>query len=64
MPIPDELTIIIPRGDVNVFWENEMISGVELQQIITRRDEPRSRRRWQFADRREHRGALRKVEKE
>ncbi|MDX9746135.1 MAG: type I-E CRISPR-associated protein Cas5/CasD [Syntrophales bacterium] len=60
MPIPDELTIIIPRGDVNVFWENEVASGVELQQTITRRDEPRSRRRWQFADRRENRGALRK----
>jgi len=60
MPTPDELAVIIPRGDVNVFWENEAASGVELQQIITRRDEPRSRRRWQFADRRENCGALRK----
>lgn len=60
VPPTDELTDIISRANVNIFWEGDTASGFALQQVITRRDEPRSRKRWQFSDRRECCGTLRK----
>jgi CRISPR system Cascade subunit CasD len=60
VPPTDELTDIIAKADANVFWEGDTASGLTLQQVIIRRDEPRSRKRWQFSDRRECCGTLRK----
>jgi CRISPR system Cascade subunit CasD len=57
-----ELSGIVQKGDAMVFWEDDTASGLERQQVITRRDEPRSRRRWQFSERRESCGMLRKGE--
>jgi len=53
-PDADELQDIISHADVNVFWEGDNESGFAIQQVIGRRDTPRSRRRWQFSDRREN----------
>lgn len=60
VPPPAELTEIILNTDTNVFWEGDSESGLARQQVITRRDEPRSRKRWQFSDRRENHGVFRK----
>lgn len=60
VPPIEELTDIISKADANVFWEVDDSSGLTFQQVITRRDEPRSRKRWQFSDRRESCGTLRK----
>ncbi len=57
-----ELTDIISKDDTNVFWEGDIESGLSCQQVIIRRDEPRSRKRWQFSDRRENYGVFRKEE--
>jgi CRISPR system Cascade subunit CasD len=59
-PPTDELTGIISKGATNVFWEDDSASGLEIQQVITRRDEPRSRKRWQFGERRENCSVLQK----
>ena len=58
--ICDELSEITPKVATPVFWEDNLASGFERQQIITRRDEPRSRKRWQFSERRENCGIMRK----
>jgi CRISPR system Cascade subunit CasD len=58
----DELTGIIQKCDAMVFWEDDTESGLERQQVITRRDKPRSRKRWQFSERQENCGTLRKGE--
>ncbi len=60
VPPADELSDIVQKGDAMVFWEDDKASGLERQQVITRRDEPRSRKRWQFSERRENCGILRK----
>lgn len=57
-----ELNDIISKTDANVFWEGDIESGLACQQVINRRDEPRSRKRWQFSDRRENYGVFRKEE--
>lgn len=62
LPPIAELTDIISNTDTNVFWEGDIESGLACQQVITRRDEPRSRKRWQFSDRRENHGVFRKEE--
>jgi len=62
VPPSNELTDIISNADANVFWEGDAVSGLALQQVINRRDAPRSRKRWQFSDRRENFGVLRKEE--
>lgn len=54
----DELSEILPKGPVMVYWENDAASGLEQQQVIVRRDAPRSRKRWQFSERRENCGSL------
>jgi CRISPR system Cascade subunit CasD len=41
-----------------VYWEEDGLSGYTAQHVITRRDDPISRQRWQFAERREHYTAL------
>ena len=62
VPPAEELSSIVKKGDAMVFWEDDTASGLERQQVITRRDEPRSRKRWQFSERRENCGILRKEE--
>ncbi|MBE0521676.1 MAG: type I-E CRISPR-associated protein Cas5/CasD [Candidatus Methanoperedenaceae archaeon] len=39
---------------MRLYWEGAGDAGVPALHTITRRDEPLSRRRWQFADRNEH----------
>ena len=62
VPPVEELSSIVLKGDAMVFWEDDTASGLERQQVITRRDEPRSRKRWQFSERQENCGILRKGE--
>lgn len=59
-PPVEELSGIVQKGEAMVFWEDDTASGLECRQVITRRDEPRSRKRWQFSERRENCGTLRK----
>lgn len=58
----DELSNIITAGAVPICWEDDSTSGLERQQVITRRDALRSRKRWQFVDRRENCGTMKKEE--
>lgn len=58
----EELSGIIVKGPAAVYWEDNVASGIERQQVITRRDAPRSRKRWQFGERRENFGTMRKEE--
>lgn len=58
----EELSEIISKGSAMVYWEKDAASGFDTQQIIVRRDAPRSRKRWQFGERRENCGSLRKEE--
>lgn len=60
VPPADELSGIVQKVDAMVFWEDDTASGLERQQVITRRDAPRSRKRWQFSERQESCGMLRK----
>ena len=62
VPPVEELLGIVQKGEAMVFWEDDTASGLERQQVITRRDELRSRKRWQFSERRENCGTLRKGE--
>lgn len=54
----DELSDIMVAGPAAVFWEDDGESGLERQQVITRRDVPISRKRWQFGERRENCGTM------
>lgn len=56
----DEFSDIMGAGPVAVFWEDDGESGLERQQVITRRDVPISRKRWQFGERRENCGTMKK----
>ena len=58
----EELSGIIQKSDSMVYWDDDTESGLDRQQVITRRDEPRSRKRWQFSERRENCGMMRKEE--
>lgn len=56
----DEFSDMIATGSAAVFWEEDEESGFERQQVITRRDIPGSRKRWQFGERRENCGTIQK----
>lgn len=43
-------------------WEDGMTSGIEPLKSATRRDQPRTRRRWQFDERIEHQAMIEKLE--
>jgi CRISPR system Cascade subunit CasD len=58
----DELASIIATGVASIYWEDNSESGLDRQQVITRRDAPRSRKRWQFSERRENYGTMKKEE--
>ncbi|MDO9593234.1 MAG: type I-E CRISPR-associated protein Cas5/CasD, partial [Erysipelotrichaceae bacterium] len=49
----DELSSLIQGESYVVYWESED-GGYEREQVITRRDMPRSRARWQFTERKEN----------
>ncbi len=49
----DELSILMQAESCVVYWESED-GGYERDQVITRRDMPRSRARWQFTERKEN----------
>ena len=54
----EELSGIIASGSASVYWEGDFESGIERHQVITRRDDPRSRKRWQFGERLENCGTM------
>lgn len=50
----DAMLCGLPRDDdPRLYWEGDD-QGMQAEHTITRRDEPLSRKRWQFADRTEH----------
>ncbi|GFE57226.1 type I-E CRISPR-associated protein Cas5/CasD [Geobacter sp. AOG1] len=51
--VPEELHDLIHEKPSLVYWEGEQ-GGYEREQVITRRDEPLSRKRWQFSERKEN----------
>ncbi|MFZ5799229.1 MAG: type I-E CRISPR-associated protein Cas5/CasD [Thermodesulfobacteriota bacterium] len=57
----DELDSLVRQESCAVHWEDGL-GGYEREQVITRRDMPLSRTRWQFAERRENFATLRKKE--
>lgn len=42
----------------SVYWDEGMTAGVTARETFTRRDQPRTRRRWQFDERQEQHGRL------
>lgn len=51
--VPDELQSLIREKSSLIYWEGEQ-GGYEIEQVITRRDAPLSRKRWQFVERKEN----------
>jgi CRISPR system Cascade subunit CasD len=49
-----ELAGIINDSPALLYWEDGLESGLSHEQVITRRDAPLSRTRWQFGERHEH----------
>ena len=49
----DLVSMIAVKG-TQVYWEDDTASGLDGLQVIIRRDKLRSRKRWQFGERREH----------
>lgn len=49
----DELSSLVRSESHVVYWESED-GGYEREQVITRRDMPHSRSRWQFSERKEN----------
>jgi len=60
-PVPEELHNLTQGKSSLVYWEGEA-GGYEREQVITRRDMPRSRKRWQFSDRKENFAIVRREE--
>jgi len=53
---PDDPFIahLLPRNDIRIAWEGDEKTGFEQEHTVMRRDDPSSRKRWQFLDREEH----------
>ncbi len=60
-PVPEELHGLIQEQSSLVYWEGEQ-GGYEREQVITRRDAPLSRKRWQFSERKENFATIRREE--
>ena len=56
----NEIIDIISNGPAGVYWEDNFESGLERQHVISRRDALRSRKRWQFSERHENYGVIKK----
>lgn len=50
----EELPGVITNSPYLIYWDDNMESGFDQEHVITRRDTPLSRIRWQFNERREH----------
>ena len=50
----DILDVLKTDDAMRLYWEGNHDAGVSAMHTITRRDDPLSRKRWQFADRQEH----------
>ena len=57
---PDHLPGVFESSQVGIYWEDDEESGYDRDHVITRRDQPLSRKRWQFAERRENYTGIRK----
>jgi CRISPR system Cascade subunit CasD len=57
----DDIEILVEQESCAVFWEGDH-GGYHPEQIISRRDMPLSRTRWQFAERKENFATLQKRE--
>lgn len=55
-----DLPGIVQSSQIGVYWEDGVESGYEREHVITRRDMPLSRKRWQFAERRENYAGVRR----
>jgi len=53
---PDNPFIVplLRHNDIRIFWEGNEKTGFEREYTVIRRDDPSSRKRWQFFDREEH----------
>jgi CRISPR system Cascade subunit CasD len=53
---PDKpfLAHLLRQNDIRIFWEGDEKTGFEREHTVIRRDDPTSRKRWQFFDREEH----------
>lgn len=60
-PVPEELNSMILEKSSLVYWEGEQ-GGYKREQVITRRDELLSRKRWQFSERKENFATVRREE--
>lgn len=60
-PVPEELHGLLKEQSSLVYWEGEQ-GGYEREQVITRRDVPLSRKRWQFSERKENFATVRREE--
>jgi len=49
-----ELADLTKQSHALLYWEDGQLSGFTHEQIISRRDAPLNRTRWQFGERREH----------
>jgi len=49
------------RKDIRIFWEGDETTGFEEDYTAIHRDDPSSRKRWQFADREEHSALIRQL---
>jgi CRISPR system Cascade subunit CasD len=59
---PDDQFIsqLLRRHDIRIFWEGDEKTGFEREHTVTRRDDPSSRKRWQFLERGEHSTRIKK----
>ncbi len=53
---PDDPFIahLLCQNDFRIFWEGDEKTGFKQEHTVIRRDDPSSRKRWQFLDREEH----------
>jgi CRISPR system Cascade subunit CasD len=51
---PDGLPEVMTSIQIGIYWEDGLESGYETDHVITCRDMPLSRKRWQFSERREN----------
>ena len=59
--VPDDLKSLIQEKSCLVYWEGEQ-GGYVREQVMTRRDESLSRKRWQFSERKENFATVRREE--
>jgi len=48
----------LSKPQSSLYWEDQMDAGMAARETFTRRDQPRSRKRWQFDERAEHHAIL------